>query len=129
MRATLERGIRCVESRQTMSASRTTLSKTTSRVQICDLPYPEAAAPALRMLTGHNLMLDQDRHDLRELLSRLRPGVELHVQRAVLRLVFSDQGGESQELLEQRAIEFAQQNSCVFDYDARTQWGIFARAY
>jgi len=72
-------------------------------------------------------MLDQDRNNLRELLSRLGPGVELHVHRAVLRLIFCEQGGESQELLEQRAIQFAQQNGCVFRYDAHTQWGIFGR--
>jgi hypothetical protein len=69
--------------------------------------------------------------DLREILDRLGPGLELRVERSVLRAFFvkPEHGSQSMEIVEQRAHEFAKKNECGFVYEPDHEIGTFIRAY
>jgi hypothetical protein len=69
--------------------------------------------------------------DLREILDRLGPGLELRVELSVLRAFFVkiEHGSQSIEIVEQRALAFADENECGFVYDPTSETGAFIRAY
>jgi hypothetical protein len=69
--------------------------------------------------------------DLRDILDRLGPGIELRVERSVLRAFFikPEHGNQSMEIVEQLAHEFAKENECGFVYEPEHEIGTFVRAY
>jgi hypothetical protein len=66
---------------------------------------------------------------LGDLLDRLGPGVALHVELSVLRIVFSPPSGEPGDLVIETARTFAQERECAFRFETHAEQGIFSRAF
>jgi hypothetical protein len=66
---------------------------------------------------------------LGDLLDRLGPGVALHVDLSVLRIVFSPPAGEPNDLIIETARTFAQERQCAFRFETHAEQGVFGRAF
>ena len=66
---------------------------------------------------------------LGDLLDRLGPGVALHVDLSVLRIVFSPPAGEPSDLVIETARTFAQERQCAFRFETHAEQGVFGRAF
>lgn len=66
---------------------------------------------------------------LGDLLDRLGPGVALHVDLSVLRIVFSPPTGEPNDLAIEAARTFAQERHCEFRFEIGAEQGVFGRDF